>query len=60
MKKKQTKAIEEYGKHLTKVNVLDKKDDFDTNDNENNNLLFLRQKEKLNELRNKRPKKQNI
>ena len=60
MKKKQTKTIEEYGKHLTKINALDKKDDFDTNDNENNNLLFLRKKEKLNEFGNKRLKKQNI
>ena len=33
---KRIKAIKEHGKQLTKINVFDKKDDFDTYDSEKN------------------------
>ena len=43
------KAIEEHGKHLAEIDMLDKKDDIDTYDS----LIFLKQKEIINELYNK-------
>lgn len=47
-------AIEDYGKKLGEIDVLDKKDRFDTYDGLKDNLLFLGQKEILNQLYNKR------
>ena len=46
-------AIEDYGKKLGEIDVLDKKDRFDTYDGLKDNLLFLGQKEILNQLYNK-------